>query len=367
MDKSSYEIRIRKIVAAAAENGIDNTFITSPDGIRYLTGMAFSKGRRITGLLLNSSGSYIILPQMELGKIADAQTAVPKPYSEDEDYISTLGSLIKGSVGIEKEDLSVFRAEQIASGIGKKLENLQDVGKLLSSMRIIKDADEVNSLQTACDKTDALLGKWVRYVEPGINEYQLRRYLDELSISDGIRESCPGILIEGGINSSVAHGLSRPGALKRGDVLFIDCGARWDGYYCDITRTFFLGEPDEEMKKVYMTVLEAQLAAIDAVKPGAIPEDIDEIARDVIRKSGYGDFFTHGLGHGVGVSVHEEPYLRKGSRSPLRPGMVVTVEPGVYLPGRWGIRIEDDVLVTENGHRVFNHFPKSIESAVLSA
>ena len=136
-----------------------------------------------------------------------------------------------------------------------------------AAMRMIKSESEINALQTACDKTDKLLEKWTRYVIPGKSDIQLRRKLDDLSLAEGITESCLGILIEGGVNSSAAHGLHLPNSLKRGDVIYIDCGARWDGYYCDITRTFFVGNPDCEMEKVYKIVLESQAKAIEAIKP----------------------------------------------------------------------------------------------------
>ena len=365
MDKSTFGTRLQTLFASAERNEIDNVLITNTDGIRYLTGVQLSAGRRFLGLLLNASGNYLIIPQMDLERIHTDADLILLPYSDKDDFTNGIKDLLQGTVGIEKENISFMFAEKIAGAGRTDLRTLRDVSGLLSSMRMIKSKPEINALQTACDKTDKLLEKWVRHVIPGKSDIQLRRELDDLSLAEGITESCPGILIEGGVNSSAAHGLHHPNSLKKGDVIYIDCGARWDGYYCDITRTFFAGKPDCEMEKVYRIVLEAQTNAIEAIKPGAVPEEIDAAARNIIEEAGYGEYFTHGLGHGLGVSVHEEPYLRYGNRMPLRPGMVVTVEPGIYLPGKWGIRIEDDVLVTENGHHVFNHFPKEFEQAIL--
>jgi len=199
-----------------------------------------------------------------------------------------------------------------------------------------------------------------------MTERQLRRSLDDISLEEGVTEACPGILIASGVNSSLAHGLDTPRTVEMGDPIFIDCGARWEGYYCDITRTFFVGEPEAEAKKVYEIVLQAQLAAITAVRPGAPLSAVDDAARAVIEAAGYGQYFTHRTGHGLGLAVHEAPSVGPGTEQLMEPGMVITVEPGIYLPGRWGVRIEDDVLVTEDGCRILTNYPKSFEDMIIA-
>lgn len=187
-------------------------------------------------------------------------------------------------------------------------------------------------------------------------EYEMKRR--------GARQPGFNSIVGSGANSSLIHYITADGPIREG-VLLIDWGAQLGWYNGDLTRTFAVGSFSPKMRELYDIVLEAQLAAIDGTRPGMRCSEIDALARGVIEKAGYGEYFGHGLGHGLGIDVHEEPYFNNLDDTVLRPGMVMTYEPGIYLPGKGGVRIEDDVLITESGTRVLSSYPKNPDDAIL--
>lgn len=359
---SPFSDRIQRLRSSMHTAGLDTLILSSDAALRRLTGMAFPAEAPPAMLVLSPSDTSLLLP--EIGREHPAcDILVPTFYTTPEELLSLISPLLSGQIAAEKAHLPCTWAEQICRR--SKAGTLIDAEPLLSRLRMIKDEQELSHLAEACRRTDRILSRWQQYLCPGTTEQALRDRLFDISRQEGVLESCPGILIASGLNSSAPHSLAFPRRLQWGDVIYIDCGARWEGYYCDITRTFFLGEPEAEALSVYRIVQQAQAAAIAAVQPGRPLYEVDRAARAVIEAAGYGPYFPHRTGHGLGLAVHEAPSVGSDSQQLMEPGMVITIEPGIYLPGRWGVRIEDDVVVEVSGVRVLNTFPKGLENMIL--
>ncbi|WP_437204538.1 M24 family metallopeptidase [Planctomicrobium sp. SH664] len=264
-------------------------------------------------------------------------------------------------VGFESHLVTVESIEQLAANCQKC--ELFPASRLVESLRAVKDSEEIAELRTA-----------IRFAERGFESLKA-------TLTKGKTESQVAAELEFALRQFGADGLSFPAIVAVGDraalphyragknlisaspILLVDWGAKGPGgYRSDLTRTLLTGKGDRKFEKVYRTVLQAQLEAIAAIRPGIECREVDEVARKVIREAGFGKYFDHGLGHGIGLDVHEFPRLSRGSTTVLRPGMVVTVEPGIYLPGWGGVRIEDDVLVTRQGCEVLSTLPKDWNS-----
>lgn len=242
---------------------------------------------------------------------------------------------------------------------------LQLAPPICANMRKFKDDAELALMRKAIRVAEEAFVAMRRSLRVGQTETQIAATLEyEMRTRGALMPSFPTICAEGA-NAAAPH--ARPGVrkLKRGSALLVDWGARVHHYCSDLTRMLFMGTIPPRLSEVYRVVLEAQVAAADAVRPGRRMCDVDEVARGIIRKAGFGKRFTHGLGHGLGLDVHEAPSLSWRSKEELQPGMLLTVEPGIYLPGIGGVRIEDDVLVTAKGNKVLTTLDKSLEGAVV--
>ena len=361
--------RRRRLVEELSFQGISCAIITNVSDIIFFTGISYQPMERLLALVLDVvwNRAVLVIPAFEKGKQENVQGVEELDYMDSQDSIALLATTINnvGRIGIQKFNLSLLRAEQLAAQTRKPLSLFRDISQEISKLRLHKDAYEIANLRKVCQITCDVLEQWKNYVKPGINERELRLHLDHLTEQHGANESCPGILIASGIHSSSAHGLGYGRDVKANEPIFIDCGARWNYYYCDITRTFFTGKPTALMENVYQVVQEAQAAALEIAKPGRMLKEIDEAARRVIVKAGFGAYFTHRTGHGLGLDVHELPSVAPGSTVIAEEGMVFTIEPGIYLPEVGGVRIEDDVLVTAEGIEVLTQFPKDLASMIL--
>jgi Xaa-Pro aminopeptidase/Xaa-Pro dipeptidase len=239
---------------------------------------------------------------------------------------------------------------------------LVPVEDVMVNIRKVKDDVEIDIIRQAVNVAEEAYQAVREQIKPGLTENYLAGLMGFELRCRGASDSSFPVIVAAGANSSLPH--YRPGdvAVKRDQPLLIDWGAKFKGYCSDLTRTLMIGRVSPQLKKAYNIVLEAQKAAIEFLRPGVTTKQADTVARDVIEKAGYGDKFGHGLGHGIGRDIHELPTMRKiGGEEELLPGMVVTVEPGIYLPGEGGIRIEDDVLITHGGHEVLSSLDKSFE------
>jgi Xaa-Pro aminopeptidase len=263
----------------------------------------------------------------------------------------------------QPEHLSVSKLQQWRT-------DLQDLDLVASAdhiaaLRMIKDDHEVSLIEQCISIQDAGLAAAFEGRTSGMTEAQFTALLEYEMRQRGADGASFEPIIATGSNSSVIHHMPGDKPIEHG-MLLVDWGARIDGYCSDLTRTFSIGPMDHEMERIYDIVLEAQLAAIAACCPGADCSEVDEAARSVIAEAGYAEYFPHGLGHGLGMLVHESPnFSTRGQGILLQEGMVMTVEPGIYLPGRGGVRIEDDVLITRDGHRVLSNLDKHREAAIL--
>jgi Xaa-Pro aminopeptidase len=240
---------------------------------------------------------------------------------------------------------------------------------IVNSLRMRKDELEVATIERAIHIQQEALSAALNQITMGMTELEFSALLEfEMKLRGAFGTSFTPI-IGAGPNSSVIHYMTGSGRISpEAGVLLVDWGAMVDGYCGDLTRTFGIGEMPAKIREIYAIVLEAQLAAIDAIGPGKRCDEIDAVARNVIAKAGYAQYFGHGLGHGLGMDVHEQPYfnnLETGVR--LEPGMIMTVEPGIYIPGIGGVRIEDDVLITDDGSRVLSDYPKDLSSVIEPA
>lgn len=253
---------------------------------------------------------------------------------------------------------TVYQADSVQAAFGAAL---NPEPTLLAGLRQVKDAGEIEKLRAASALKEGVLADLLPELQPGITEAGFAARLEyEMKCRGASGPSFAPIVLFGS-RSSLPHGMPGSRPLASGDVVLIDFGCIRAGYCSDLTRTYAFGTiPGAWFEEIYSVTLTAQLAALDAVRPGAACRDVDAVARDIIRDAGYGDQFGHGLGHGVGLEIHEAPRLNQQSNAILTPGMAVTVEPGIYLPGRGGVRIEDLVVVTETGCERLTQSPKTL-------
>jgi Xaa-Pro aminopeptidase len=234
-------------------------------------------------------------------------------------------------------------------------------GDIVDRMRMVKNEEEIALIRKAVETTDRCTEFVASIAKTGMTEWELSTAIENFYRSNGCRKSSFDTIVASGAGSSMPHYIpSMTKKIESGDALMIDMGALRDGYNSDLTRTFFIESVSDESKRVYDIVLQAQIRAIEAVQPGMTTGELDSVARSFISEKGYGDHFGHSLGHGIGLEVHELPAVRKNGDTVLKPGMVITIEPGIYLPGKGGVRIEDIVVVREKGCDVLTSYTKKL-------
>ncbi|HET8815403.1 MAG TPA: aminopeptidase P family protein [Solirubrobacterales bacterium] len=343
-----------RLEALLAERELDRMLVTDLTNIRYLTGFTGTNGACICG-----KGLRLFLTDFRYTERAAAEVEGWETETIEADWLKGIAARLSGRVGFEDDHMSVRM-------LGKQKEKLADgvemvaAGGSVEKLRRVKDEGELAAIAEAAKLADEV---WQWSVERGLagrSEREIARAAEARIRELGGDPSFPAI-VAAGPNGALPHAEPGEREIGRGELVVFDMGAQLDGYCSDGTRTFATGEPGEEGRAVYQTVLEAQLAALAAIKAGEKGEDVDGVAREVIKAAGHGERFGHGLGHGVGLEVHEAPRLSLRSDDVLAAGEVVTVEPGVYLPGSLGVRIEDLVVVTEDGVRNLSGLPKDLQ------
>jgi Xaa-Pro aminopeptidase len=238
---------------------------------------------------------------------------------------------------------------------------------LVERLRIVKDTHEIAATRKACQQAQRAFEVVRASLTPNMTEFEVATELEYQARRFGAKALSFSPIVAVGPRAALPHARPSQRRLLESDFVLIDWGANSGLYMSDLTRVLVTGKISPKLRKIYGVVLKAQLAAIEAIRPGRTCEQVDRVARKIISRAGFGKAFGHGLGHGTGLEIHEAPRLAVGQKTKLRPGMIVTVEPGVYLPGWGGVRIEDDVLVTRNGHEVLTSVPKQLDECVLSA
>ncbi len=261
-------------------------------------------------------------------------------------------------LGFEQAHLT-YEAHQVYA---RNMEHVQliPVAGLVEEVRMIKDQEEIQLIQDAANIADAAFEHIITYIRAGITELEVSNELEFFMRKQGAVSSSFDIIVASGYRSALPHGVASEKMIEKGELVTLDFGAYYKGYCSDITRTVAVGEVSDELKNIYNTVLNAQLRGMDGIKPGMTGKEADALTRDYITEKGYGDYFGHSTGHGLGMEVHEGPSLSIKSNTVLEPGMIVTVEPGIYIAGVGGTRIEDDTLITEDGNCSFTHSPKEL-------
>ena len=249
----------------------------------------------------------------------------------------------------------------MVDNLAKKLDGIHfaSVDDPIAGLRMIKSPEEIDKIRAACKLADACLEHVVRLIQPGVSEYSINLEVEFFYRRHGAALAFEPIVVSGP-NSARPHGKATEKLLENGDFVTIDCGAELDGYCSDITRTFVVGKASDRHREVYEQVLKAEKAAIDAARPGITGKELDAVARDLLGTAGLAEYFGHGLGHGLGRLVHDGGALNPSSQTVLAPGQVWTIEPGAYIEGFGGVRIEDDVVITSSGCEVLTFFPKEL-------
>jgi Xaa-Pro aminopeptidase len=324
--------------------------VTSDANVRYLTGF-----RSTNAALLVEPGRVRVCTDSRYTTAARELAGV-EAVDIGRDLLAGVSALIEGEVAFEAEALSVAGLEKLRAGGA----SLVATGGLVEKLRAVKDEAELEAIRRAAEVTDEAYLRLALESFCGRREIDLAWRMRELFHELGADDEAFSTIVGSGPVGALPHAEPGKRVVQEGDLVVVDAGARIDGYCADCTRTFACGEPPAELRRAYEVCLVAQEAGVAAVRPGAVAGEVDAAARELIETSEFAGRFGHGLGHGVGVEVHEAPTLRAESEDVLEAGNVVTIEPGIYLEGLGGVRIEDLLIVTDEGARVLTKFPKEL-------
>lgn len=347
-----------RLRGAMALKGVDALLVSDPTNLGWLTGFTGSFGRVVltqNDARFITDSRYTIQAEEEVPFLPVFSFASPV---EGDDFLNAQAR----EMGLSR--LAFEAATTTCAAFEKTKAKMPDVEltpapDLFGDLRMVKSPDEVATIRKACAVADACFGHLTRLVQPGLTEYDLQLELEFYLRRAGAEIAFEPIVISGE-RSARPHGKAGEKPLERGDFVTMDFGARVDGYNSDLTRTIVVGEATDRHREVYGQVLLAQRAALDAMRPGVRAADVDALARRVLDEKGLASYFGHGLGHGLGRLVHDGGRMNATSEDVLAPGQVWTVEPGVYIPGFGGVRIEDDVVVTETGVEVLTSSPREL-------
>jgi Xaa-Pro aminopeptidase len=339
-------MRLEKLRKALHAQGLDAILITRPENQRYFSG--FTGGE--AALLITQDAAFLLTDFRYYEQVAEEAPGFSLVKVEAK-LSQVLRELLKKqgvkTLGFESTHLSCSEYQTLRRGTrGVKWVPASDVAE---DIRMIKDADELARMKKAITIADAACDHIRDWIQPGMTEKQVAWELEKHMRNHGADGIAFSFIVGSGPNGAKPHAVPQDRPIREGEPVVLDMGARVDGYNSDLTRTICIGKPDAKLQEIHGIVLCAQEAAEKGARPGMQGQEIDAIARKVITDAGYGDYFGHGLGHGVGLAVHEKPRANRLSENVMQPGMVVTIEPGIYLPGWGGVRIEDIVVFTECG------------------
>ena len=347
--------RIAGLLQLVAQHNLDAVGLMPGPNLHYFTALHFHLSERPTLALLPVQGQpALICPAFEATKTARSNLSWQLfTYVDGQDPLEACQAacralrLSRARVGVEALKLRLRELRLLeAAAPAIQIENAEH---LIAQPRLIKDADEIAAMRRAVAVAEQALDDVLSVVRIGMTERQVANELRLALLRRGAENLAFEPLIQAGTNSALPHATATERALQAGELLLLDFGVTLDGYNSDITRTFALGEPAAEIRRIYERVKQANAAGRAAARPGASGQDVDRAARQVIAEAGYGQYFTHRTGHGLGLEGHEPPYMVEGNTAPLEVGNTFTIEPGIYIPGLGGVRIEDDVLITPDG------------------
>lgn len=356
MYRKRQEALIRKI----KDLDIESLVVTKLENIFFLCGFSGTTGI----LLVSKHGATLIVDPRYTERAAEESSDVEifqtgNVWKGLLDVFKTRGVGVSGyeEHAITVDDRDKFGKKAVSEGVGVRLEK---TGGLVEQLRLNKDQYEIGAIRTACDITVSAFHLIMDFLVEGATEKEIASELYCFMHQCGVDKAAFDVIVAGGERSAMPHAGLSDRRLKEGDLVMIDMGVCHNGYFSDMTRTFSLGTADETRKDMYEAVLKAQKQAVSKMRPGMTGGECDALSRDVLRESGYASEFLHGLGHGVGLEVHEAPALAPKRKDAIEENMIFTVEPGVYKKGLGGVRIEDTVLMTKNGAEVLTDFPKEL-------
>ncbi|MDP4162595.1 MAG: Xaa-Pro peptidase family protein [Bacillota bacterium] len=359
--------RLEKLTGWMKENNIDVCLVTSTENVFYLSGFYCVPHERLLGLaVFQESEPFLVCPGMEKH---DAKSSGWNQeiigYSDIENPWALVEKAVKNRINgarriaVEKEHMNVERYEHV-SKIFPTAEFISAEDKL-KSLRMIKDASELKIIQEACALADYAIEVGVQELSEGKTELEVLSAVEFALKKKGVKKMSFATMVLTGKNAASPHGSPGQTKIQKGDLVLFDLGVVIDNYCSDITRTVAFGDINDKQREIYNTVLKAQRAAVEASRPGVSCAEIDLTARRIIEEAGYGEYFPHRLGHGLGISVHEAPNMTSANELILEEGMVYTIEPGIYVPNVAGVRIEDDIVITSNGAEMLTKFPKDLQ------
>jgi Xaa-Pro dipeptidase len=371
MDDATYRHRLETLRRLQTQNAVDCVALVPGANLRYLTGIASHLSERVTMAFIPASGSVVmLLPELEA---PGARAHLPGDvqiftYRDEEGHehvfhqVAELLGLAGKGIGIEYLAMRVLemrRLEQSAPGC-----QLLATEPWLPKLRMSKDESELSLVRCAVEIAEQAMHSLLDEgaIRTGRTELEIAAELQVAMLREGGQGEAFSPIVVAGPNSASPHSSPSSRPLQQGDLVTIDWGTIYQGYRSDITRTFVMGSPTPEIERIYDAVLAANQSGRLAVRPRLPAQEVDRAARRAITQAGYGDYFIHRTGHGLGLETHEPPYIVEGNLQMLEPGMLFTVEPGVYIPGIGGVRIEDDVVVTEDGAETLTSLPRALVS-----
>ena len=357
--------RFGQLVELLKLKGLDAVFLAPSSDLKYITGLDMKPDSRLKGAVVTREGkSFFLCPSLYRDEMEGLNREMPiQEWKDGEGFKTAFQSGLRRS-GIDCSSPRIAFTRGIEAG--DMLDAVDGLAatcvsgfELLSPLRSVKSTKEQDCMRYASLMNDKMMEAARSYIRPGVSETDIIAFVVNFHESHGGKPRVPGVST--GLNTAKPHYPRDNNRLvEANDIVRIDSGGWYEGYSHDMTRTFFVGTPTDEQRNVYEIVLEAQLAAEERVRIGAIPRDLDRTARDIIAKAGYAEAFNHRLGHGIGMDGHEAPYISEANDLPLVEGNCFSIEPGIYIKGRFGIRIEDLVMLTSGGREILNHFTKEL-------
>ena len=347
--------RVQAFLDKMEEKELDGIIINNLKNVYYLTGFWGSNGTVFISRdrqILVTDARYIIAAKQEVTGFE---------IFAERDELATIAKIAKdmdlSQIGFEDEiSVSYYHRMQTAfEGM-----ELLPQSQFVEALRMIKDETEIATIRKACSISDQAFHDALEFIKPGKTEIEIANFLDFRMRELGAAGLSFDTILASGINSSKPHAHPMHKPVELGEAITMDFGCLYEHYVSDMTRTVYLGHVSDEQAEIYNTVLKANQALIDQAKDGLGFRDFDKIPRDIIVEAGYGEYFTHGIGHGIGLDIHEEPYFSQTSTEVIKSGMVLTDEPGIYIEGKYGVRIEDDILITDTGCEVLTLAPKEL-------
>ncbi|WP_341323937.1 Xaa-Pro peptidase family protein [Solibacillus sp. FSL H8-0523] len=349
-------MKLAKLRQALIDNHVDAILITNEYNRRYMTGFTGTAGVAIV-----SQNDAVFITDFRYTEQAAEQVKDFRIEQHKgtifEEVAKQVASMGVKTLAFEKDAMHYGTYEVYKSAVKADFVPLSG---LIEKIRLIKSQEEINIIKVACEIADNAFTHILNFIKPGITELDVSNELEFFMRKQGATSSSFDIIVASGLRSALPHGVATKKIIETGDFVTLDFGAYYNGYISDITRTVAVGKPSEKLVEMYNAVLESQLLALEKVGPGMTGAEADAVSRDYLKSKGLGEAFGHSLGHGIGLEVHEGPGLNFRSEVVLEPNMTVTIEPGAYIPGVGGVRIEDDILITETGNEILNHSDKKL-------